>query len=233
VRPEDIIAIRDLPLFRGMRDETFSTLIEAGFLQRFPPGLILIHESDRADFLHIVLEGRVEMFATSAGRETTIELLRPLGVFILAAVLNDQVYLQSARTLETSRILMIPAQTVRMTMAVDPAFMRAIVFELAQAYRMAIRDLKNQKLRTGAERLANWLLHAHQEQGTRGHVEIAFEKRTLASRLGMTPENLSRAFAALRPYGVTAKGSRIDLTQLQALAEFANPDPLTDDDGVK
>lgn len=229
MRHDDIAAIRDLPLFRDMRDDAFAALIEAGFLQQFPPGVVLIEESDHADFLHIVVEGHVEMFATTAGRETTIELLRPVGVFILAAVLNDQVYLQSARTLEASRILMIPAEKVRMTMAADPAFMRAIVFQLARAYRTAIRDLKNQKLRTGAERLANWLLCTNREQGDQGRIEIAFEKATLASHLGMTPENLSRAFATLRAYGVTVKGSHVDLIQPQALAQFAKPDPLIDD----
>ncbi|MHB8885599.1 MAG: cyclic nucleotide-binding domain-containing protein [Methylovirgula sp.] len=228
MRHDDIAAIRNLSLFREMRDDTFSALIETGFLQRFPPGVVLIEERDRADFLHIVVEGQVEMFATTAGRETTIDLLRPVDTFILAAVLNDQVYLQSARTLEASRVLMIPAEKVRATMAVDAAFMRAIIVELARAYRMAVRDLKNQKLRTSAERLANWLLRANAEQGDRGCVEITFEKRTLASRLGMTPENLSRAFATLRAYGVKVRGSLVDLAQPQALAEFAKPDPLID-----
>jgi CRP/FNR family transcriptional activator FtrB len=229
VRHEDIVAIRGLSLFREMRDDTFAALIEAGFLQRFPPGVVLIEERDRADFLHVVVDGHVEMFATTAGRETTVDLLRPVSTFILAAVLNDQVYLQSARTLEASRILMIPAERVRMTMLADPAFMHAIVFELARAYRSVVRDLKNQKLRTGAERLANWLLRMDREQGARGRVEIGFEKRTLASRLGMTPENLSRAFATLRPHGVKVKGAQIDLAQPQALIAFANPDPLIDD----
>lgn len=229
MRGDDVDTIRGLPLFRDMQDETFATLIKAGFLQRFPPGLVLIHQSERADFLHIVVEGLVEIYATTDGRETTMDLLRPVGVFILAAVLNDQAYLQSARTLEASRVLMIPAETVRATMASDPAFMRAVVFELARTYRTAIRDLKNQKLRNGAERLANWLLRMNGIQGGNGHVEIAFEKRTLASHLGMTPENLSRAFATLRTYGVKAKGAQIDLTQPQALAAFAKVDPLIDD----
>lgn len=230
MRSDDVAAIRGLPLFRDMQDATFAALLEAGFLQRFPPGVVLVHESDRADFLHIVVEGHVELFATSGGRETTLDLLRPVGVFILAAVLNDQVYLQSARTIEASRILMIPAETVRATMAEDKAFMRAVVMELAHAYRDAIRDLKSQKLRSSAERLANWLISAEHRQGHRGHVTIAVEKRTLASRLGMTPENLSRAFATLRTYGVKANGSQIDLTHSHALKDLAKPDPLIDDD---
>lgn len=231
MRAEDIAAVHTLPLFCGMRDETFADLLEAGFLQRFPPGVLLIEESARADFLHVVLEGQVETFARTAGRETTIDLLRPVSVFILAAVLNDQVYLQSARTLESSRVLMIPSEKVRMTMDADPAFMHAVVMDLAAAYRAVIRDLKNQKLRTGAERLANWLLRMNEEQGGRGYIEIGFEKRVLASRLGMTPENLSRAFATLRAYGVNAKGARVDLSQPKALTEFAMPNPLIDDEG--
>jgi len=229
MRHEDAAAVRAMRLFRDMRDDSFAELIAASFLQRFPPGVALIHENESADFLHVVVEGLVEMYAASAGRETTIDLVRPVGVFILAAVLNDQVYLQSARTLEKARILMVPAARVRSTMTSDPAFMQTVVIELAQDYRRSIKDLKNQKFRTGAERLANWLLRCDAEQGGSGRIEITYEKRILASRLGMTPENLSRAFATLRAYGVAVKGSRVELTQSRLLAQFANPNPLIDD----
>jgi hypothetical protein len=41
--------------------------------------------------------------------------------------------------------------------------------------------------------------------------DLDFEKRRLASVLGMTPENLSRAFKGLQPYGVTVEGTRITI----------------------
>lgn len=228
MRIEDAAAIRDLPLFRDVEPGAFEQLVAAGFLQRFPPGVVLIQESDRADFLHVVVEGTVELFAGTGGRETTIELVRPVGLFILAAVLRDQVYLQSARTLERSLILMLPAASVRATMEADPAFMRAVVMELAGDYRRTIRDLKNLKLRTGAERLANWLIRADQEQGGSGTFDIPVEKRTLAARLGMTPENLSRAFATLAEHGVRTKGAGVVVTDSARLAAYAQPDPLVD-----
>ncbi len=228
MKADDAVVIRGLRLFHEARDETFADLIEAGFLQRFPPGVLLIQESDRADFLHVVVEGLVEIFATTAGRETTMDLIRPVGVFILAPVLSEQAYLQSARTLEKSRILMIPAEKVRRSMTLDPSFMRAIVIELAHGYRRVIKDLKNHKLRTGTERLANWLIHNEIDQGRQGFVDIPFEKRVLASRLGMTPENLSRAFAALRSHGVKVKGIRIEITEPEGLARFALPNALID-----
>lgn len=229
MRPEDTAHVRELALFRDVRDDTFDALLQASFLQRFPPGLVLISENEPADFLHVVIDGAVEMFATANGRETTLSFVHPIGTFILAAVLKDQVYLQSARTMEKSRILMIPAASVREAMHGDVAFMSAIVAELATGYRTTVKDLKNQKLRTGAERLANWILRLDEEQGGTAIVELGVEKRLLASRLGMTPENLSRAFTALKRHGAEVHGPRVHLVDRARLRQFARPDPIIDD----
>jgi CRP/FNR family transcriptional activator FtrB len=51
------------------------------------------------EFLPIVIEGSVELFGTINGHETTIEIMRPVATFILAAVIHNAVYLKSARTL--------------------------------------------------------------------------------------------------------------------------------------
>jgi len=218
-----------LPLFRDCTVETYASLMANSFLQRFPPGVELVHEKDPADFLHVVVEGLVEMGARQGQRETTLSFIRPFGTFVLAAILNDQLYLQRARTLEKSRILMIPAGAVRETIRRDVGFMTAITSELANAYRNTIKDLKNQKLRTGAERLANWLLRHHRLQGGNHTVTIGIEKRVLASRLGMTPENLSRAFASLGAYGVEVQGPKVLLRKLRDLEQLAKPTPLIDD----
>ena len=53
-------------------------------------------------------------------------------------------------------------------------------------------------------------------------------RRTLASLLGMTAENLSRAFATLRPYGVQVSGSTITLATPEDLTRLAKPAPLID-----
>src|ERR1039457_977940 len=174
-----------------MSEANFEKLVGAAFLQRFPPHTTLINEGDLPDFLHIVVDGSVEMFSAHNGHETTIDIMRPETTFILAAVIRDEVYLKSARTLSPAQILMIPAQTVRDVFGRDAAFARAIVNELAERYRAVVRSLKNEKLRSSAERLANWILQADAQQGHQKSIELTFDKRTLASRLGMTPENLS------------------------------------------
>ena len=228
VRQSDWKKIRALPLFCDMSEAHFDELLRAAFLQRFPQHVTLIREGELPDFLHIVVDGSVELFGAHAGHETTLDIIRPVATFILAAVIRDDVYLKSARTLTPAQILMVPAQTVRDVFGRDAAFARAIVNELAERYRTLVRALKNEKLRNSAERLANWILSSNTRQGNRHSIELAFDKRTLASHLGMTPENLSRNLALLAKYGVKSSGRDIVIEDLAALERFAKPNALID-----
>ncbi len=229
MRSGDIELVRELDLFAGMAETNFAELMQAAYLQRFPRQVQLITEGEPADFLHVVVEGSVELFARANGRETVMGILQPVSTFILAAVLQDALYLMSARTIEKSRILMIPSENIRAVLESDAAFAQAIVHELAGAFRGMVKSLKNQKLRGSVERLANYLLAQHDAQGSTGGLQLPVDKRTLAALLGMTPENLSRAFAALNDQGVVVKGRSVTLRDLPALREVARPTPLIDD----
>jgi CRP/FNR family transcriptional activator FtrB len=228
MRPADANIVRSLPLFSGMQDAHFETLIEAGYLQRFPHGVSFAHEGERPSFLHVLVDGSVEFYSARRDRETTLSFLKPPAAFILAAVVLDQLYLKSARTTERSVVVLIPAEAVRDVFDKDPAFARAVVAELALRYRGLVKDLKNQRLRTGLERLANWILAHNEQLGSPGTFELPVEKRALASLLGMRPEHLSRSFGELADLGVAVDGAKVAIRDMAALTEFARPDPLID-----
>lgn len=230
MRPQDSDVVRSLPLFSGMSDTLFGNLVHAAFLQRFPAHVVLIKEGELPDFLHVVIEGAVELFSSYRDSETTVDILHPVTTFILAAVIQDDVYLNSARTLAPARILMIPAEAVRNVFGQDAMFARAVVGELAKRYRGVLRELKNQKLRTGLERLANWLLKADAAAGGTGNVIFNYDKRTIASLLGMTPENLSRSLATLAADCIVSEGREVRITDRERLVRIAVPNPLIDKD---
>lgn len=229
MRADDKSLIRNLALFSEMTDGHFETMLKGSFFQRFPTNVVLIEEGAPADFLHVVVDGVVELFASHNNRDCTMAVVRPVSTFILAAVLKDAPYLMSARTAAASHILMIPAENLRSAMAADGALARAMVVELASCYRSVVKALKNHKLRSGAERLANYLLRVHHVQGANGKIRLPLEKKMLASVLGMTPENLSRAFATLKPYGVEVDGPDIHLSMIDDLKVIAKPNALIDD----
>ena len=229
MRAEDIDEMRRLPLFADVDPAHVGVILNASFLQRFPAAVDLVREGDPADFLHVVVDGQVEVYSTYRDRETTVSVLGPGHSFIVAAVILDRIYLKSARTLSTARVLLIPAAAVRRVFQADAAFARALAQELAYAYRGLVKELKNQKLRTSLERLANWFVAHDVATGGKGKFVLPFEKRILASRLGMAPEVLSRTFAALAAYKVRVRGSEIEIADIDALRTLAKPTPTIDD----
>lgn len=165
MRGIDLPEVRALPLFQGMAEDAFETLARGAYVQTFPPQIELIREGDPADFLHVVVSGRVEMFAGWKDRETTLTFVGQNETFILAATVKDRPNLMSARTLERSRIVLLPSEDVRAVFDEDGGFARAVVDELARSYRVKVRALKNVKLRTALERTAAYLLRRRAEEG--------------------------------------------------------------------
>lgn len=228
MRSEDLAEVRNLPLFRNMRRVSFDALMQAAYAQQFPAGLELIRQGARADFLHVVVEGRVELSAEWQGRSTTMAVVHPVETFILAACIRDLPYLMSARTLEPSRLLLIPASDLRAIFRSDAEFAVSIVGELAGAFRSMARHAKNLKLRSSRERVAGYLLEQSDRAGGVGRFALQIEKRLVASYLGMTAENLSRALKGLKAAGVTVRGHEVTILDRAALAAVCPPDVLID-----
>lgn len=229
MRVEDIEQMQGLRIFAGVDERRVAGMLKVSFLQRFPAGVELVREGDTADFLHVIVDGSVEVFSAYRDRETTVAVLGPGQSFIMAAVVLDRVYLKSARSLTSARLLLVPAELVRTHFAEDAGFARCLATDLALAYRMVVKELKNQKLRSGVERLANWLLSHQETLNGRRSFDLPFEKKVLASRLGMAPEVLSRTFRSLEPYRVSVCGPTIEIGDVEALRKLARPVATIDD----
>jgi CRP/FNR family transcriptional activator FtrB len=228
IKTADMDRVRELPLFSGVSERTFQAVTANAFLQRFPAGTTLLTEGEMVGFLYVLLDGKVELQGTWNDKETVLAILQPVSTFILAAVVLEADALMSAQTIERSDILMLSGEAFRQAMRDDAAFAVAVAQELSGCYRILVRTIKNQKLRGGAERLANYLITQQVRQGGGATLTLPHEKRVLASLLGMTAENLSRAFATLTDYGVSVSGPQVTIHRPVVLHRLAKPDPLID-----
>lgn len=245
LRPHELAQLKALPLFSEMTEGSLASLLDAALLQQFPTGVILIREGDHADFLHVLVEGLIEIYTEQNGVEWGISLVNPVSTFILAAVVGDQPYLNSVRTLADSRVLLIPAQRVRAVFDQDVAFARIVARELAFAYRSSVKKLKGYMARSSVERLANWILaearkdaaqgnvqanvQGNIQENVQGNVVVPFDRGTLASHIGTTRENLSRSLALLTEHGVRIRGREIVIDNNEQLETFARPQRFIDD----
>ncbi len=228
MKREHIEQVRPWPPFAAMAPESFESLMRGAYLKTFPAGFELFAEGEQADFLHVLVDGRVELHASWRGRETTMAILTPGASFVLASTVRDAPYLKSARTLERSRIVMVPSEDVRSAIATDPTFAVSMIDELARCYRASIRHSKEIKLRTSTERLANWLLRQSRRAGNADRFPLPLEKRRIAAYLGMTPESLSRGLKALAAHGVKVEGGEVVIEDRARLENYASPTPLID-----
>lgn len=211
-----------------MIEANFISVTRAAYDQTFPPQVKLIEEGGSADFLHIVMEGSVELFASWAQHETTMAVVRPVTSFILAACIKDAPYLMSARTLEKTRVILLPSVDLRAIFRVDPEFAQATITELAERYRSVVRHTKDLKLRNARERLAAYILRQACDANGGASFILPVEKRLLASFLGITPESLSRAMKGLQECGAKVDGQRVIITNRPALEALAQPSLLID-----
>lgn len=220
-------AIRAAPLFAAMSEANFRTVREAAVVNRLPKNAPVGKPGERA--LHILVDGAVELYGSHDGQSATIDVKEPVTAINLAGILRNGGSVEQARTVSAARTLAVPAETIRDIFRHDPSFALAVAAELAEGYRDVMRLLMNEKLRTSVERLAAWIIQTCKaDGGNQASLELRFNKRILASRLGMAPENLSRNLALLERYGVHNAGRDIMVEDVRRLAEFAKPNPAID-----
>jgi len=217
------------PLFTTVSAAALHTLATASAIRRYERDDPLFHAGEQPEHLHVLVQGSVQLSAgTPDGREAVVELLRPPETFILAAALTSQPYLMSARAVEPSHVLLIPQRLLLTEIKADPELALALLGSMAQQYRHLVREIKDLRLRTAAQRLALYLLHLVESDGSGQAARLPCDKKLLASRLGMTPESFSRAIAELRRHGVDVRGDEVRITDLEELRTFCRVDQMLD-----
>ena len=196
----DASKVRLVHLFSDLSDLHFHRLLRSASLRDFAPQIVLFREGDRPTVLYTLIEGSVELFSEHHEKWCTIAVIRSIKPCVLASIVEDR-NAMSARTLEHSQFLLVPAKMIYELIETDVGFANAAAHELAGECHEAIGNFKNYRLRTTIERLAHWMLRSDKNAGGSGRFVMPCDKRILASYLGMAPESLSRKFCGTRVGG--------------------------------
>lgn len=88
MRAAGIAEMRRLRIFQDVDDRRVEAMLKSLFLQRFPAGVEVEREGEIADFRHVLVEGKVEVFSACRDREPTACVPGPGPCFIMAAVVH-------------------------------------------------------------------------------------------------------------------------------------------------
>ena len=112
------------------------------------------------------------------------------------------------------------AAAFRAQVRVNGALAYGATLQLSSYWRTLVGQIKDLKLLSATERLSAMLLALAPRQTGSTTVTLPGGRRLVAGRLGITPQSLSRAFAALRSHGVTGHGRQVTIAELGRRREF-------------
>ncbi|MEW6164133.1 MAG: Crp/Fnr family transcriptional regulator [Pseudomonadota bacterium] len=216
--------LKGLPFFDGLPDSQLVRLAGAVREERFARDELIFLKGDPSTGLFAVLAGTVKLACQSpGGNERVIALPERGQVFGEAALLLDCPYPFNASALTAARLLHVDGQALRDLVAESTDFAHRMLSHLSGGICSIIDDLEDFRMRAPPERIAKFLLDRSGSSG-QGDSAIAFPapKHVFASRLGMTPESLSRAMRDLAEAGLIKIGKYdvrvVDRMRLAVLA---------------
>lgn len=214
------------PLFRDLAPAVIERLARISTPLTVPEGAIVCRQGEPAALLYVVVDGQLSGFSTAPnGTTAVVEVVRPGETLGLANVLAGMPRELSAQAITACTLLAIETQALSAMLAQEPTLVTAMLRAQATEFRSLVRQVCDLKLRTTAQRLGCYLLTlSAQAKGNTTALRLPFDKRLLAARLGCRQENLSRAFAALRSFGVETHGARVILHDIASLRAYSEPD---------
>jgi CRP/FNR family transcriptional activator FtrB len=220
--------LREIPIFQDLEEAVRSRVAEVAELLSVPQDTVLCRQGEPADRLYILCKGQVALSNTAAnGSNAVVEVVSPGGYFVLSTVLAGLPLLMSAHTATPSELVVVEAAGLLALLAEEPTLATSLMRAEAMDFQALVRQVCDLKLRTTAQRLGCYLLELSRDSlAGPATLRLPFDKRLLAARLGCRQENLSRAFAALRSFGVETHGARVILHDIPSLRAYAEPDEL-------
>jgi CRP-like cAMP-binding protein len=130
--------------------------------------------------------------------------------------------MMGAQSVTSSLLVRLPAAPIRTAVAEQPAAAMAMIQAMSSELADLTRQLVDLKVRVAAQRLGTYLLSfVDDPTATKVDFRLPISKGLLAPWLGCRAENLSRAFTALRAFGVETHGSRVTLHDVSRLRAYA------------
>lgn len=213
-------------LFSTLPPELRAPLLDAARVTRHDRGSTIFHRGDTARSIHIVAEGWVKLYRIApSGAEAVVGVLTRGQSFGEPVALRHAAYPVSAEASTACRLISVPASALLALLQSRPEAAISILASTFLHLQGLVEQIEQLKARSGAQRVAEFLLELCPEGAESAAVTLPYDKVLIAGRLGMKPESLSRAFTRLREHGVTIQQASATIASVAALRELANADP--------
>jgi CRP/FNR family transcriptional regulator len=211
-------------LFEGLTEAQLLRLDEMSFEEEFAKGDTLFRQADAAEWLYVVLKGRVKLVRHAAnGAATIIEIYSTGDELNASALIEGRGYPASAKALTDGLVLKISHYNFRKMMAEWPVVAGNLMRALGQRYRELVENLSSLAVYNVEGRLCKVMANLARRYGIMGDcrgiiLDLALTRQDLADITGTTLETTIRTLNRLRGNGLIQwEGKRFFIPDVKAL----------------
>lgn len=222
VRPEEIL---ELPLFHSVEPDLVNQLAPHFAARQYRSGAKLIQQGEKVSRYRIICSGIVELCRTSNKHHFGVLLLSAKDLVMPSAAAYGESTLVTVIALTTTKTVEVDSEILAPALESSARLSSNLMKAISGQWRMSVRHILDLNSRTAAQRLGSFLLRLADLQVSSTPPHLPIPKRHLASRLGITPETLSRTLQIVADNGLHLRGREIIVRDRAAIEEFCGPDP--------
>ncbi|MDE2598002.1 MAG: Crp/Fnr family transcriptional regulator [Rhodocyclaceae bacterium] len=204
------------PLFRSLDAAQLAVMTAAAQKISIEKNDFVFHRGDPCNGLHVVAVGHIKLAVPAAnGQQKVIDFFGPGDAFGEAFMFLDKPYMVEAQALDDSLLIWIDKQDIYNAIDRDPSFARRMLAGLSLRLHTLVKDIETVNLQNATQRVVAYLLSQPREAD---ETRFPFNKGLIASKLGLTPETLSRLLHQLAEAGlIEVSGKRVQIIDSAAL----------------
>lgn len=221
--------ISALPAFRAVSRGDIAGLAAHSRVLEARRGETIARRGERVPGVIALVSGSAKVaLRRTNGEEKVLRLLGPGDACGLAAAALDQPCPVDVVALAHSTIVIIPPVPLQRLLQTDAAFAHAMSQALAGRLLELVAELESSVQHSGLERLACYLGSLAASDAC-ARVRLPATKTTIAARLGVKKETLSRMLRDLVDRGLIAvSGLEVEILDHGALSRLASAPPRSD-----
>ena len=216
--------LRKVAIFEGLTDAQLAEIQEISTQEEFKRGQYLFRQGDPAQFLFVILRGRIKLVKHAPTGATTIIEIYSIGDELSsAALIEDGPYPASARALTDGIVLKLPKAQFKRLLKEWPQISYNVMRELGAKYKDVVENLSSLAVYKVEGRLCRVMASLARRYGIYGDcrgviLDISLTRQDLADITGTTLETTIRTLNKLRAAGLISwEGKRFFIPDINAL----------------
>lgn len=190
--------IAKVPLLNGVKQGTIDAFLEDSRILSFNKDEEIFFQGGVAENFYIILDGYVKLFQIDIEGKEVIHNIRSTGDALLEIIVDDPTYVVNANTITKVTLLSVPLAKVCCFVRDNKIIASNMLSIIIDQYRKCISHFSQLSLKTVSQRVGWFLLKLFIENERNEIIDIPYDKRVVASYLGMKPETFSRIMKQLK-----------------------------------